>query len=925
MSEYDVDESRASESAQEQPIVIPVQSKDDDSKSDHLHSQTNLKKENALERYFTETANVLKERYYSKVSYRKESLLLLLLLFPFAGIAFLLPFMNSIVFASAAYAVGLKVVVVLLGLISTKVSHIINQRHSVLEAMAQIINNEATIKTICDSIDEVQHNKFLDWITFIFYACLIATQLSIQSLPYVTPYGTATANVLTTQITNLSNIGATAQEIMYATIGSQFSCVDCESFSSGNVLIVPVSSTLTSNLAQANQNVILSGAQDVISVQATCFTLYNPLYSTLGNVIQITQIELAKGVGSIQSDVQISGVDSNGNVVSRQCAFMIGEYQADAGVRYNIDENGFPTRISVNSIGGNSGTCGSVGNLCLGAPSRPSLAFSLYTTGFPTNITINKLYGTLKLFPDPGSSITDLQFGEQMKKFLSLNLLMTASSFPSTRLPCTLMTDDVAVKMNIDPVLMWLSIVTASVASIIAILLIVTDLIKLEKASDLLLRRLSRSVQPGKKLLEDCSVLVSKLCTPGASNDDWITTPIRFGEDKATSNLALFFIVVSNQLSLVTTPVPTYLKRISIYTMNNPIAENNQNTINPIEAALGLKAICSECTAVNSKGTLLVPVTSKISDVDSTFANILVQSNQDIVAIKSTCFAVLKTDMNISSGIIQAETLGAVSVGNRNFISMLISSISSTNGKPYSQNCSVTTTDLNSNVSAVYSKSALGPYRYSGIYSVNNSTLSNCTLAGAYCLDDSKRNTLSISLLGTLATAGTSEILKSETLNIYPDPSVVTNEASFSLQLSYALGKIMVMQALSLSASVDYADVYNTSTEFQIRIEPTLRMLQIALAALCILFDAGRVIWYTYLLRDVNDNLLRRLSRNVVPGQWQLQDLSDFIERYHKKRRWMLLPLEFGEDKHTAEEEVGRLKYGTSKMVNPITKGKFYR
>ncbi|KAJ3259958.1 hypothetical protein HK103_001468 [Boothiomyces macroporosus] len=361
----------------------------------------------------------------------------------------------------------------------------------------------------------------------------------MDNLPYVTPYGTATANVLTSQISNISNVGTTAQEIMYATIGSQYSCVDCESYSSGNVLLVPVSSTLSPNLAQANENVILSGTQDVLSVQATCFTLYNPLFSSLGNVIQINQIELAKGVGSIQSDVQLSGVDSNGNVVSRQCAFMISEYQADAGVRYSIDENGFPTRLSVNSIVGNNSTCMSIGDVCLGASSRSLLAYSLYTYGFPTNITINKLYGTLNLLPDPGSSMSDLDFGQQMMKFLSLNLLMTASSLPSSRLPCTLMTDNVAVKMNIDPVLMWVSIVTASIASIIAILLIVTDLIKLEKASDLLLRRLSRSVQPGKKLLEDCSVMVSKLCMPGANNDDWVTTPIRFGEDKATSNNTL--------------------------------------------------------------------------------------------------------------------------------------------------------------------------------------------------------------------------------------------------------------------------------------------------------------------------------------------------------------------------------------------------
>lgn len=101
--------------------------------------------------------------YHAHVTYKKETLLFLVLLVPYVLVAVAMVMTPSIVFPNNSYAIWYKTITILVGLVATHATDLINERHAVLTSMATVISNEATIKTICDGFAMKGKNRLLVW------------------------------------------------------------------------------------------------------------------------------------------------------------------------------------------------------------------------------------------------------------------------------------------------------------------------------------------------------------------------------------------------------------------------------------------------------------------------------------------------------------------------------------------------------------------------------------------------------------------------------------------------------------------------------------------------------------------------------------------------------------------------------------------
>jgi hypothetical protein len=116
-----------------------------------------------FEKKFYEWLNKVIEKYYEYVTFKQETLLMLLTLISFPALSASLPLLDSIVFYNNAYGFGLKIITMAVGLIAIYAADMINCRHAMLSTMVLIVNGEATIRDVCDVIKGKGKNMPLIW------------------------------------------------------------------------------------------------------------------------------------------------------------------------------------------------------------------------------------------------------------------------------------------------------------------------------------------------------------------------------------------------------------------------------------------------------------------------------------------------------------------------------------------------------------------------------------------------------------------------------------------------------------------------------------------------------------------------------------------------------------------------------------------
>ncbi|KAJ3368307.1 hypothetical protein HDU91_000705 [Kappamyces sp. JEL0680] len=496
-------------------------------------------KQNPFEKYLITKINELIEIYYEKVSYRQESWMYMFLLIPFIAVAASLPYCSGNQFPDHASALAVKVIIVLLGIVAVHMCELVNQRHADLSTISKIINGEATVKTICEHVQGKSHNKNLNYLAFLFYGMLMITEFSINNVFVNSIYGTGSAWTL--DASNLTSLADTNSSAFQLSVGAQFGCDGCVGYVSEGVLFVPISEILFEvPSAESSIEIISNSDQDIISIEAECFSITTNA-SRMDNQIQIVVDNFEVGTRTTLLDIEIvSSANFTSTVMAKRCSLVFRDLSGTPNVRYGVSDTGRVSRTSVDLVTTRQKPgCYHVAALCLHSSDIPDISTTFLRealSSFLLTSSQNYAY-SIGLFPDPSIDIMDSVYGERVAEAFGMMMLMTVSKYNYKQSTVTVLSDSVAVRLYFNTPLMILTIITAIICPIIALVLLMVDIIKLGKANDYLLRRLSQNIRAGKKHIEELSEYTRSIFQPG--EDSWTSAPVRFGEDRATTSDAL--------------------------------------------------------------------------------------------------------------------------------------------------------------------------------------------------------------------------------------------------------------------------------------------------------------------------------------------------------------------------------------------------
>jgi hypothetical protein len=134
---------KESEPAQIENEVVTAQQDDDESVLIYSINRP------FWERYY----QTIHQKYLEVVSYKAESMLLLLILVPFIILVSLLFSIDDTVLRDETTALGFKVFLVTIGMLAKQTVGVVNHRHSQLRTMIKMKNNEATVKSVLDAAE----------------------------------------------------------------------------------------------------------------------------------------------------------------------------------------------------------------------------------------------------------------------------------------------------------------------------------------------------------------------------------------------------------------------------------------------------------------------------------------------------------------------------------------------------------------------------------------------------------------------------------------------------------------------------------------------------------------------------------------------------------------------------------------------------
>jgi hypothetical protein len=482
-------------------------------------------------RFYYHVKYFIIEKYYDNITFRKECILLLLALFPYGVIAAIIQYMDRTTIYEYYLSVAFKVAFILVGMLAEKSVAIVNRRHSDLTAIISIIGNEASPELVIGASNSERVNKFLKYLALAFNALLIASELSIDPIPVLTPYGTGGMIHMVPDLSRVAIPNDT--ETFDLALGSTYSCHGCAGFVSEHSTMVPLSSFIKALDEEDTtlRSIFNYQTQDIVGIETRCSTIQNPPHHSNENLLRL---DINKIVwGQYASVVEVTVLSRrNSKTEGKRCRSVFRDRRANVAYQYGVVKGKYLKKNKVLSMEPeDSETCLEYESVCVNFSERRDLSYTLLKSALTRSFYDVDLSSR---FPDP-KDFGDEDFEHEFQEFLAVLLINSATRFmENTETSSELFTDSKASKFRIAPALNFTILGLGCACIGISILLIVFDLIQLGKVPDRLLRKLHSVIRPGKAHLSGLAVYAGSHMNGNTYIDDWIQHDIRFGEDRTT-------------------------------------------------------------------------------------------------------------------------------------------------------------------------------------------------------------------------------------------------------------------------------------------------------------------------------------------------------------------------------------------------------
>lgn len=121
--------------------------------------------EDSIKFFISKHIAILATKYYEIITFRQECYLMFILLIPLVLVVVALLYLDSVVFESKSTALVAKIAIVLGGALASHINDMLNERHGRLSGMAEIINQTATLQSICGTVRGHKKSKLLHYIS----------------------------------------------------------------------------------------------------------------------------------------------------------------------------------------------------------------------------------------------------------------------------------------------------------------------------------------------------------------------------------------------------------------------------------------------------------------------------------------------------------------------------------------------------------------------------------------------------------------------------------------------------------------------------------------------------------------------------------------------------------------------------------------
>jgi hypothetical protein len=373
-------------------------------------------------------------------------------------------------------------------------------------------------------------------------------------------------------------------------MGGVKTCAQCATIKSGVFEVMPVG-TYMKKLAERGVNYIVYGSEDVIMMKVKCIQLSTPITITDG--VKLETETFHNGNHSILANMAFTSVDyktylareqayfdeldkqkaeagaakadedmvqlrrrgvnpATGNststpkwtqeelkkskMVTRSCDIKLRARRMKTVTEYSTDSIGNVKKRSILSIEPDDpNTCYNLGGHCFNYPDRPdllNLAFPLLKNT-SVELSARDVFHSA-VIPFPGYKHKDKDYARLIKKFLMMSILNTALTLYDRPAKVATYNLNNARILAIQPELKWITIVVSIFSVLFGLSLILMDLVRLQRANNVMLRKLDDAIHLGKLHFEAIACIVHKTSSASHDREDWDLVPIRFGEDRKT-------------------------------------------------------------------------------------------------------------------------------------------------------------------------------------------------------------------------------------------------------------------------------------------------------------------------------------------------------------------------------------------------------
>jgi hypothetical protein len=338
------------------------------------------------------------------------------------------------------------------------------------------------------------------------------------------------------------------------------------------------------------------------------------------------------------------------------------------------------------------------------------------------------------------------------------------------------------------------------------------------------------------------------------------------------------------------------------------------------QASIGAEIGCLDCSGVRSGDVLLVPISGKVA-WDEAFVglnDVILEAPQNVLSLDLSCFTISNSNRSFDSNI-EFEIIDKNSGFRTSFLDFKVSSFRLDTRELRTRRCHMIVREWAATTQIRFSLGEGGSPTRKNIQSILPLD-KNCKTVGNTCLNDPLNEGFSALLLRAAYgyNKSTTNKIYSQNFHLFPDPANNYSDFEFAQYMVETIALDLILEASRFNNIQKGVQFKSDKVAVSLKVESWLVIITLVTGSVMVLFGTLLILMDVIKLGKTANPLLRRLDENLRPGKRNIEDVCQYVTDILESGvsdDWDLAYVKFGEDKATAKEMVGKLRYASKRDV----------